>query len=64
MDDLSNLVMKVAALNAIELTENQISCLEIGMEEGLRLTDETVQDLDAIIEDLKAENILLKSIIA
>ena len=63
MDSLSKLVMKVAALNATELTENQISCLEIGLEEGFRLTDETIQDLDYIIEDLKTENIFLKSII-
>lgn len=62
MYSLENLITKVEAINETELTTNQISCLEIGLEEGFRLTDDLVRSLDTEIERLEAEIILLIAI--
>lgn len=62
LSQLETLVRKVELENDTELTTNQVSCLEIGLEEGFQLTDVLIDDLDLHIARLESEVLLLKSI--
>lgn len=62
LSQLETLIRKVELKNDCELSTNQISCLEIGMEEGFRSTDHLIDDLDLTITRLESEVLLLKSL--